>query len=109
MILMSTSFENFAELQESKPALAKELLETVGEGDWQTDQIFHYGSLEEFVDYELTEGWYSDMSLNGDTNGAPNLLDYIDKEALGEALMNSWDESCNFEHNGEILTTGYGW
>lgn len=62
--------------------------------------IFEYctvfDSLEDYVIYEVDEGWYSDyVDLNVDYHGAPNLSYYIDYQALGTALSQTWDESCH--------------
>lgn len=107
---MYTIYENFEELLADKKELANELVEERGKGEWQEEEIYYYEDEEEFAEYELTEGWYADNNLDRDYNGAPNLLDFIDYQSLGEALTNTWDESCNFlATSGEILTTGYGW
>lgn len=109
---MSTiTFDNFEELLEAKAKVAQELLKTYGEGEWQNNEIYYYSDVEDFAEYELTEGWYSGLGLEGfNFNGAPNIMAYIDLEALGAALVSSWDDSSNFEAStGEIVTTSYGW
>lgn len=56
-----------------------------------------FDSLEDYAIYEVDEGWYSGcVDLNVDYHGAPNLSYYIDYQALGTALSQTWDESCNF-------------
>ncbi len=55
-----------------------------------------FDSLEDYAIYEVDEGWYSGcVDLNVDYHGAPNLSYYIDYQALGMALSQTWDESCN--------------
>lgn len=109
---MAKTFDGYKELFEHDENLAKELLEAVGEGAWQQEEIYYYEDVEDYAKYELTEGWYMGvgLELDGDYNGAPNPMDFIDLVALGDALVESWDSSCNFKSDGEeILTTSYGW
>ena len=102
--------KSYAELFERDEDLAKELIEKVGSGEWQENEIYYYEDEEEYADYELTEGWYADLRLDRDYNFAPNPLDYIDLSWLGNALVRNWDDSCNFRAStGEILTTSCGW
>ncbi|MGF7012001.1 hypothetical protein M2146_002555 [Lachnospiraceae bacterium PF1-22] len=103
-------FENYNELLEHKPQLAQELSEEKSSGEWQTNEICYYENLEAFAEYELTEGWYAELNLDREYNGAPDPMDFINLEALGEALSNSWDEKTNFlTESDEVLTTSYGW
>mgnify|MGYP005791326477 FL=1 len=104
-------YDNFDELKQYNPSLAKELLEQFDNGEWQKNQLFVYESVEDFAYYELTEGWYIDNHLDKqDYNGAPNPIDYIDLEALGEALVESGDESCIYRTEGDqVVTTDWGW
>ena len=109
---MNRTFESYTELLKLDKELAKELLKKVSKGEWQQGEIYYYENEEDFAEYELTEGWYASLGVNLDTdyNGAPNLMDYIDLSELGSALVQNWDDSCNFKAStGEILTTGYGW
>ena len=102
--------KSYTELFERDEELAKELIEKVGSGEWQENEIYYYEDEEEYAEYELTEGWYADLRLDRDYNGAPNPLDYIDLSGLGDALVRNWDDSCNFRAStGEILTTSCGW
>lgn len=59
------------------------------------DSCTVFDSLEDFAIYEVNDGWYSNLDLDRDYNGAPNLAYYIDYQALGKALTKTWDESCN--------------
>ena len=102
-------FDNYQEFAERYPDVAAALLEDVGEGDWQDDQIFVYDSIEDFAEYELTEGWYIDCNFDRDYRGAPNPLDYIDLKALGEALLDSGDSSVQWTDGNVVVTTSYGW
>lgn len=102
-------YENYKELLEQKPVIAK-LEEEVGTGKWQNNELYYYEDLENYAEYELTEGWYVSLNLDREYNGAPNPMDFINLEALGEALSESWDESCHYlTENGEVITTDYGW
>ena len=102
--------KSYAELFERDEELAKELIEKVGSGEWQENKIYYYEDEEEFAEYEITDGWYADLRLDRDYNGAPNPLDYIDLSGLGDALVRNWDDNCNFRAStGEILTTSCGW
>ena len=132
-------FDNFKELQERYPKLARKLLNDVGRGKWQGDALYVYDGLPDFAEYELTEGWYGSAELGQDNyNGAPDPLDfvdpndlgledadelwdwaeyrpvsdiveYIDLEEFGESLTSNWDESCNWTDGSAVITTGYGW
>lgn len=104
-------FDNFEDLLETKTKVAQELLKTYGEGEWQNNEIYYYSDIEDFTEYELTEGVYADLGLEDfKPNGAPYIMAYINLEALGAALVSSWDDSSNFEAStGEIVTTSYGW
>ncbi|WPU43558.1 hypothetical protein [Limosilactobacillus reuteri] len=106
-----TLYNSFAELKADKPELAQELLDVFGKGEWQESNLSVYDTLEDFAYYELTEGWYLDNHLDKqDYNGAPNPIDYIDLEALGEALVESGDESCIYRTEGDqVVTTDWGW
>lgn len=102
-------FDNYQDFAESYPDVAASLLEEVGEGAWQDEQIFVYDSIEDFAEYELTEGWYADLNLDRDFRGAPNPLDYIDLKALGDALLESGDSSVQWTDGNVVVTTSYGW
>lgn len=107
------TYDNYAELLEDRPEVAEELLDEVGKGEWQDNPLYFYASIEDFADYELTEGWYIDsfgiMSGKHDYNGAPDPLDYIDLKAFGEALFNQGDSSVQWTNWDVVVTTGYGW
>lgn len=102
-------YENYQELLEKRERAAVALLELVGEGDWQKEELYYHESKEDFAEYELTEGWYADMRIDRDQNGAPNLLDYIDTEALAKDMIKTWDDSCNCDTWYGIVQTQYGW
>lgn len=104
-------YNSFEELKADKPELAQELLDVFGKGEWQESNLSVYDTLEDFAYYELTEGWYIDNHFDKqDYNGAPNPIDYIDLEALGEALVESGDESFTYRTEGDkVITTDWGW
>lgn len=105
-----TVYNDFDEFKERQPQLAAELLETFGKGEWQDNALYVYDDVEDFADYELTEGWYANSFSNQDYNGAPDPLDFIDLRALGAELVSTWDESCHYQANGgKIVTTDYDW
>lgn len=103
-------YENFKDMKDNNPELAERLLDTVGKGDWQDYQLLCYEDTGEYAEYEVSDGWYSELGLNycSDFNGAPNLYDYIDFDSLGEDLLNSADESMVVELDDCIITTDYG-
>jgi phage protein len=103
------SYDNLEELKQENKELVERLLEEFDEGDWSDNQLYVYQSLEDFATYEVYEGWYSG-AIKEDYNGAPNLLDYIDYEALGNALKDSWDNSCYYydEETDFVVSTAYG-
>lgn len=103
------TYENLEELREENEELVERLLEEFDEGDWSDNQIYVYQSLEDFAKYEVEEGWCSN-SIKEDYNGAPDLFDYIDYESLGNALKDSWDDSCYYydEETDYVVSTAYG-
>lgn len=103
------TYDNLEELKQENKELVERLLKEFDEGDWSDNQLYVYPSLEDFAIYEVEEGWYSE-AIKEDYNGAPNLLDYIDYEALGNALKDSWDDSCYYydEETDYVVSTAYG-
>ncbi len=97
------------ERQLKNEELVERLLEEFDEGDWSDNQLYVYPSLEDFAKYEVEDGWYSN-SIKEDYNGAPDLFDYIDYESLGNALKDSWDDSCYYhdEETDCVVSTAYG-
>lgn len=105
-----TTYENFSEFQNDYPEVAAQLLEEVDEGEWMDEEIYYYFSLEDYAEYELTEGVYIDLRLDRmDFRGAPNPMDYIDLKALGNALWNSWDSSYTWSNGDCVVATQFGW
>lgn len=107
-------FNNLKELKKFDKNLVKRLLEYVNSNqtEWQENWLYLYPTLEDFAQYEVFEGWYACNGVNIDkTNGAPQLSLYLDFETLGQALANSWDESCYYydEETGYVISTSYGW
>lgn len=64
-----------------------------------------FDSFEDYAIYEVDDGWYSGcVDLNVDYHGAPNLSYYIDYQALGTALSQTWDESrCAVLSDGRVV------
>ncbi len=107
---MTITFENYNALLENDKQLAMELLQERAKGTWQKEQIYYYDDVESFAEYELLDGWYTELNLDRHFNGAPNPINYINLNELGHALVASWDDSSHFlSDSGEILQTSYGW
>ena len=102
-------YKNFKELKDNNPELAENLLNMVGQGDWQNYQLVYYDDSSEFAKYEVSDGWYAQLELNewSSFDGAPNLYDYIDFDNLGEDLLNSVDESEVINLDDCIVTINY--
>ena len=117
MYYCSRVYGNFNELMESSHEtvnmLLKQLdltLSDIKDEPWANDQLVVYFSLADYAAYELTDGWYSDCNFDRDFNGAPNPMDYINTEHLGEDLIEQVDSSvCLLLPNGKVVTTSYGW
>ena len=103
------TYDNLEELKQENKELVERLLKEFDEGDWVNNDLYVYPSLEDFAKYEVEEGWYSG-AIKEDYNGAPDLFDYIDYEALGNALKDSWDDSCYYydEETDFVVSTAYG-
>lgn len=107
-------YDNFEALQNEHPAVATELLDKKGGGDWQEDTLYYYDDPGDFAECEVCDGWYKailgkDISQNI-YNGAPNLYDFVDIDALGIALTSNWDESSYFISSFKaIVVTDFGW
>ena len=105
-------FDNFDELADYDEVLATELLEDVGEGEWQDGELRLYYDFEYYAEYEIYEGFYAALfGIYGEPNwnGAPNLFQYVDLQELGEALSASWDDSAYWTDGTVIIETSYGW
>ncbi|MDT0700413.1 hypothetical protein [Staphylococcus chromogenes] len=105
------NFANSEELKNEDLQSYKDLINDVGAGSWQNDEIQLYESIEDFAKYEILHGWYNLYDkVNADYNGAPNLYDYIDFEELGYDLIQKWDSTLYFlTSENKVLTTSYGW
>ncbi|WP_415408940.1 hypothetical protein [Staphylococcus agnetis] len=105
------TFSNSQELKKGDLQSYKDLINDVGAGNWQNDEIHLFESIEDFAKYEICHGWYNLYDkVNDDYNGAPNLFNYIDLEELGNDLIEMWDASCHFlTSENKVLTTSYGW
>lgn len=94
-------FNNFDKLMTAMPKLAAEIDDYSANTDntgWKSEPIYVYKDLTAFAKYELTEGWYIayNLNLDGDYDGAPNPLDFIDWESFGQALSEEWDDRLHF-------------
>lgn len=104
------TFEDLEDLKETYPELAKELLEMFQEDNWMFEQLFVYPTLEDYAKYELIDGWYYNGIYKDNYNGAPNPLDYIDLNALGDALSRSWDETIYYlSDDDKVVYTAIVW
>ena len=103
------TYENLEELREENEELVERLLEEFAEGNWVNNDLCVYQSLEDYAIYEVEEGWYSSF-IKPDFKGAPDLFDYIDYESLGNALKDTWDDSCYYydEETDYVVSTAYG-
>ncbi|WP_028124740.1 hypothetical protein [Eremococcus coleocola] len=105
-------YNDLKELMCDNEELAEELLNEFDNNGWVENQLYLYETVEDFAEYELTEGWYTNIGLgmNHDYRGAPNPLDYIDLTALGEALVKSWDVSSHYINKKKVIVrSDYGW
>lgn len=104
-------YDSFHEFKESYPLLAKELLNEVPEGEWEDKKLYYFETLSELAKYELEEGLYTPFGFCDYFYGdAPNPLDFIDLDKLGEAWSNDWDG--NYYHrfsDDSALFSNYGW
>ena len=97
------TFDSFDELQEAMPTVAKELADNYDTDDLVSIRVFPDAG--EYAVYEVVDGWYSECGLNSGYNGAPDLLEFIDFDELGDALVSSWDDSCNYQaSDGSVVT-----
>lgn len=112
-----TDYDNFDELMDCDSQTANLLLKEldldesdIGKETWMNEQLMVYPNVEEYAIYELIDGWYQNHNLGGSFDGAPNPMDYIDTEHLGEDLIEQVDSSvCLLLPNGKVVTTSYGW
>lgn len=110
MYYCSRVYDNFNEFMESGHETASMLLKQldltlsdIKDEPWTNNQLVVYFSLADYAAYELTDGWYGDCNFDRDFNGAPNPMDYIDTEHLGEDLIEQVDSSvCLLWPNGKV-------
>lgn len=99
-------YDNLSDLELENRQLANEIVNEL-DVDPENSWIHVFNSLEDFAEYEVTEGWYSaylgDLGV-GDFNGAPILFDYIDYVKLGDALANTWDTTTHLlTSDGKVI------
>lgn len=117
MDYVSTFYDNFDALLEGDHQTATLLLKEldldesdIGTKPWMDDALIVYPDVEEYAVYQLVDGRYMNHDLGGDFGGAPNPMDYINTEHLGEDLIEQVDSSvCQLLPNGKVVTTVYGW
>lgn len=104
------TFNNLEELEQHNKELSIELVKTHGQGDWVEEQLFVYDNVADYAKYELTDGWYAESMIDQDWSGAPNPMDHIDLESLGNALTSSWDRSSyHLTKDNVVIETAHGW
>lgn len=107
------TFDNYQALAVSHPHAAAALLDKFDEGEWQDSRLYYYPTVKDFTLHELDDGWYFNYKLKYDMDfdDAVNLLDFINYDALGKALIKArYFNDCNFKtDNGEIVTAEIGW
>ena len=103
-----TEYKNLDELKKVDSALARELAENMSDTK-NVEYLNVYDDLETFADHEIVEGWYYDI-LNADLSdteiyhGAPRIYDFIDLNKLGNAMTQTWDDSCHYlSENGKVV------
>lgn len=107
-------YKNFNDFADDYPDQAKQLLDTVADGNWQNEQIYFYEKPKDYADYQICKGFYSDM-LNRDLSdtdycGKPSLYNYIDLDSLGSDLLHDYDKSRTFVTGDyEVIETKHGW
>lgn len=103
-------FADFDEFRSKHPKLAKKLVDEVGEDYWMSAPLTLYKSKVDFAKYEVNFGWYYDIfnNIEDKLNGAPNPLDCIDYNKLGDMFVDTMDESVNCLVGSYIITTSYG-
>lgn len=104
------TYSTLTKLEAAHPDLAKELLDTFNEGEWQNNQLILFDNVTDYAKYEVIDGWYVNADLDRDWNGAPRIIDFIDYESLGKELEQSWDTMSVYKFsNGQIISSCYGW
>lgn len=95
------TFGSFDELKDAMPSVAQELADNYDPDAMESIRVFPDAG--EYAVYEVVDGWYGLGSL--DSNGAPDLLAFVDFDELGDALVSTWDDSCNYQaSDGSIVT-----
>lgn len=93
------------ELLEEESAIVDELDKHSGIDMNKVDSVIIFEDIEEFAEYELYDGWFADAFPHDITiNGAPNPIQFVDLEAFGNALSQTWDESSYYiTKYGEVV------
>lgn len=106
-------FKNLDELNIKYPDVTKRLLKysVIPNGEWTEDEIYVYNSPEDFVRYQVEDGWLSTSIAENVYPRLPNLREHINFATLAADFMRTWDESEHYhdEETGYILTTNNEW
>lgn len=74
------------------------------------ETLYVFPNIHDYCIYELESGWYYNYHLSKGMNGAPDLLDYIDIDALGRDLLDIGGlKYSRLLPNGKVVTAKYGW
>lgn len=100
------TFGSFDELKDAMPSIAQELADNYDPD--AMGSIWVFPDAGEYAVYEVVDGWYSEHDLGSDYNGAPDLLQFLDFDELGDALVATWDDICHYQaSDGSVVTFDY--
>lgn len=88
-------YENIDELKEINENLVEQITSVFDKEALKDSEILIYPSLEDFAKYEV-ENLFCRGLLLKNYKGTPDLLEYIDYNALGEKLKKTWNESSHY-------------
>lgn len=102
-------FYDLPAFQEQFPKKAEHLLHVFGQGEWEQEELLYFTNLSDYAAYEVYQGQYSDLGLERDYGGAPELVQFIDYERLGDALRKDWYRRENYcFSDGSVIRTSCG-
>lgn len=106
-------YQNFEELKDAHPKLAKELVKEVKKDGWEDENLIWFETLADFARYELEEGEYAYESgefFTQELFGYPNVIDYINLTSLGEDICEAWETTKYHRFSDDsVISTSYGW
>lgn len=100
-------FEDFEDLKNKHPRIAKKLVEEVGLGDWVYHRLYILKNRTEYAKWELTEGMYANyyIGLQNESdyfysspnrfdknNGELNPFNFVNYEVFGTSLLENTSE-----------------